>query len=255
MSDAREVVVVGGTSGIGEAIAHGFAALENHRVIAAGLLPEPISPAGAASNPVPATPGSGGSEVVPGRVSQLALDVRDAANVERFFAALERLDVLVNCAGIIRRDGAEFDEEGFTAVVDVNLAGTMRCARAARPLLAARGGCIVNTASMLTYFGSGAVPAYAASKGAIGQLTRSLAIAWAADGIRVNAIVPGWIGTELTRALEGDEVKSAAILARTPMGRWGTPEDLVGPTLFLASEAAAFVTGALLTVDGGYSAA
>lgn len=107
---------------------------------------------------------------------------------------------------------------------------------------------------MLTFQGSPFVPGYAASKGGIGQLTKSLAAAWAADGIRVNAIAPGWIETELTRPLVEDPVRSAPILARTPMGRWGRPEDLGGVVLFLASEAARFVTGAILPVDGGYLA-
>lgn len=172
-----------------------------------------------------------------------------------FFTDIGNIDVLVNCAGIIRRNHEEFGEEGFAAVVDINLAGTMRCCRSAHAALAAAGGCIVNTASMLSFFGSAAVPAYAASKGAIAQLTRSLAIAWAVDGIRVNAIAPGWISTKLTAELEADARRAGPILARTPMGRWGQPADLVGPVLFLASDAAAFMTGSIVPVDGGYSAA
>ena len=107
---------------------------------------------------------------------------------------------------------------------------------------------------MLSYFGGGLVPAYSASKGGIAQLTKSLAIAYAADGIRVNAIAPGWIATPLTQALQADPARSGPILARTPMGRWGTPADVAGPVLFLASPAAAFVTGIILPVDGGYLA-
>src|SRR5690606_16949684 len=128
------------------------------------------------------------------------LDVRDGAAVRRMIAGLDRLDVLVNCAGIIRR-GEELDPVVFETVVDVNLTGTMRACAAARPLLRQSRGAIVNLASMLSFFGGGLVPGYAASKGGIAQLTRSLAIAYAEDGIRVNAIAPGWIATPLTAAL------------------------------------------------------
>jgi NAD(P)-dependent dehydrogenase (short-subunit alcohol dehydrogenase family) len=161
----------------------------------------------------------------------------------------------VNGAGMIVRAGGEFEVETFQRVVEVNLTGAMRLATSCRPLLARRGGAIVNIASMLSFFGSGAAPAYSASKGGIAQLTKSLAIAWAADGIRVNAIAPGWIETALTGPLRDDPARSAAIVARTPLGRWGKPEDIGGAAVFLCSEAAAFVTGAVLPVDGGYAIA
>ena len=167
------------------------------------------------------------------------------------FGAVTQLDVLVNCAGVIRR-GEEHDPAVFASVLDINLNGTMRTCAAARPLLKARGGCIVNTASMLSFFGGGLVPAYSASKGGVAQLTKSLAIAYAADGIRVNALAPGWIATRLTGALQQDPTRSAAIVARTPLGRWGTAQDVAGAALFLASSWAAFVTGVVLPVDGGY---
>lgn len=232
----KTVIVTGGTSGIGKAIAEGFAAGNDAKVIVTGHeQPAEISR--------------------PQSVDIHLLDVRDAEAVASFFSAFEKIDVLVNCAGIIRRNGAEFSHQQFADVIDVNLNGTQRCCEAAFDALRRAGGCIINTASMLTYFGSATSPAYAASKGGIGQLTRSLALAWAEDGIRVNALAPGWITTSLTAPLEQDAERSAAILSRTPMKRWGRPEDLIGPALFLASPAAGFVTGAILPVDGGYSAA
>jgi NAD(P)-dependent dehydrogenase (short-subunit alcohol dehydrogenase family) len=144
--------------------------------------------------------------------------------------------------------------ETFQKVIDVNLTGTMRMCVAARVKLAAARGAIVNTASMLSFFGGPAVPAYTASKGGVAQLTKALAIAWAPEGIRVNAIAPGWIATEMTRGLVEDPSRSAAILGRTPMQRWGDPSDVGGVAVFLCSEAARFITGAILPVDGGYAA-
>ena len=183
----------------------------------------------------------------------IALDVRDPTGIASCFALLSRLDILVNCAGIIRR-GEEHDPSVFEDVIDVNLIGTMRLCAQARPLLAKTRGCIVNTASVLSFFGGGLVPGYSASKGGVAQLTKSLAIAYAAEGIRVNAIAPGWIATPLTQALQDDPARSEAIVARTPLGRWGAPDDVVGAAIFLCSPAAAFITGTILAVDGGYMA-
>ena len=179
--------------------------------------------------------------------------MRDAAAIAAWFGALQKLDILVNCAGIIRR-GDEHDPKVFADVVDVNLLGTMRLCAAARPFLARTQGCIVNTASILSYFGGALVPGYSASKGGVVQLTKSLAISYAADKIRVNAIAPGWIATPFTQPVQDDPARSQTIVSRTPLGRWGTPADVAGAAVFLCSPAASFITGAILAVDGGYLA-
>ena len=229
----RRVVVVGATSGIGQAIACAFASAGDS-VMATGATAIEVSAA---------------ADRMPG-IDLQQLDVRDNAAVQALITGRE-IDVLVNCAGVIRR-GVEHEPDAFAETVDINLNGTMRVCTAARAGLSERAGCIVNTASMLSFFGGGLVPGYSASKGGVAQLTKSLAIAYAANGIRVNAVAPGWIATPLTQALQDDPARSAPILARTPMGRWGTPDDVTGPVLFLASAAARFVTGVVLPVDGGY---
>lgn len=233
----RRVLVTGGTSGIGAAIAGGFLDA-GAAVTATGVGAAEIEAALA--------------DAALARADVRLLDVRDGGQVEALLASLDRLDVVVNCAGVIRR-GEELDPAVFAGVVDVNLTGTMRVCTAARPLLARSGGSIVNLASMLSFFGGGLVPGYAASKGGIAQLTKSLAIAYAPDRIRVNAVAPGWIETPLTAGLRGDPERSRAIVDRTALKRWGRPEDLVGGVLFLCSPPASFITGTVLTIDGGYS--
>ncbi|HUS04665.1 MAG TPA: SDR family oxidoreductase [Bryobacteraceae bacterium] len=215
----KHALITGGSTGIGSAIAAGFTQV-GVQVIAPDLA---------------------------------ALDVTSQPQVDQLIGSLENLDILINCAGIIVRD-EEYSMSTFQQVLDVNLRGTMRLCVAAKPLLARSRGCIVNTASLLSTFGGPRVPAYSASKGGVAQLTKSLAIAWAAEGIRVNAVAPGWIATAFTQALQDDPDRSEQILNRTPMRRWGRPEDIAAPVIFLCSSAASFITGAIIPVDGGYSA-
>lgn len=232
----KHVLVTGGTSGIGLGIARAFLA-GGAIVTATGVTLEEASAA---------------AREVPGLRTAL-LDVRNAAEIESLVASHPVLHHVVNCAGVIRR-GAEHDPEVFADVVDINLTGTMRICAAARAKLKDSKGTIVNTASVLSFFGGGLVPGYAASKGGVAQLTKSLAIAYAPDGIRVNAVAPGWIETPLTYALREDAARNGAILSRTPLGRWGKPEDIAGGVLFLSSPLAGFVTGTVLAIDGGYMA-
>jgi NAD(P)-dependent dehydrogenase (short-subunit alcohol dehydrogenase family) len=229
-------LVVGGTGGIGGAISRAFVA-DGCKVIATGVVQDELDAFHASS------------ETCDARL----LDVRNAQEVETLIGTLTHLDVLVNAAGMILRHGAEHEPDSFERVIDVNLNGMMRVCSACKPLLVASGGCVVNIASMLSFFGSGQAPAYSASKGGVAQLTKSLAIAWASQGVRVNAVAPGWIETTLTEPLVNDPVRRDAILNRTPLARWGKPEDVTGAVQFLCSPAAAFITGVVLPVDGGYS--
>ena len=234
--EGHQVLVTGGTSGIGAAVAMAFQS-EGASVTVTGATDAEVE---RVRREMP-------------DIDTEVLDVRDGEAVTQLIAGFTRLDHVINCAGVIRR-GEELDPVVFADVVDINLTGTMRVCAAARPLLARTAGTIVNTASMLSFFGGGLVPAYSASKGGVAQLTKSLAIAYAQDGIRVNAVAPGWIETALTAGIRSDPARNAAILSRTALKRWGKPGDLTGGYLYLSSPLASYVTGTVLVIDGGYLA-
>src|SRR5579884_4208643 len=187
-------------------------------------------------------------------------DFADRAALYNFIRGLHsdfpRIDILVNNAGsILRKPAADYPDEYWDQLIEVNLNAQFILARELGKLVIERGsGKIIFIASMLTFQGGITVPAYAASKGGIGQLTKALANEWAAKGVQVNAIAPGYITTDNTVALRSDPARGPAILSRIPAGRWGTPEDLQGAAVFLASSASDYVNGEILTVDGGWMA-
>lgn len=190
------------------------------------------------------TPNTPGIEA---RVMDVTRDDSIAAVVD----SLPRLDALVNCAG--HATPYEFEMDQFARTVEVNLIGTMRTSMAAHPLLRKQGGAIVNIGSMYSIFGSTIAPGYAASKGGVVALTRSFAASWAKDGIRCNAVAPGWIKTNMSRVMWEDPELADPISARTPMARWGDAQELGDVIGFLCSHESRFVTGVLIPVDGGYS--
>lgn len=232
----KTVLVTGGTSGIGAATSLAFKRA-GARVVACGFTPDEIAAARA-------NPDFAGIDV-------RALDVSDKAAVDALVGGLDALDVVVNSAGMILRD-AEHDPVMFDKVLDVNVSGGMRVSTAARPLLAKSKGAIVFIASVMTVFGGPKQPAYSASKGAVRNLTMSLAAAYAADGIRVNAVAPGWIVTNLSKGARDNPDRNAQIMSRIPMGRWADPSEIADPILFLCSDAARYMTGTVMLVDGGY---
>jgi len=243
----RVAVVTGGNGGIGLGMAKGLAAAGAAVAVAARDTKK-----GEAA--VAALTASGA------RTAFIALDVADEgscrAMIEEATARFGRLDILVNNAGTsIRKPPEGYTAAEWHTVLDTNLTGALFCSQAAHPAMKeAGGGKIINIGSMFSIFGSGYAAAYAASKGALVQLTKSWAAAWAKHNIQANAILPGWIDTELTRAARRHVPElHDRVLARTPAGRWGVPEDLAGIAVFLAAPASDFVTGAAIPVDGGFS--
>ncbi len=245
----RAALVTGGNGGIGLGIAEGLAR--------AGA-----SVAVAARDRTKTERAVEGLSKLGPDVMGLEIDVADEDSVADAVTAAAkrfgRLDVLVNNAGIaVRNQPQEYSADDWDQVQDINLKGTFLCARAAYPhMVESGGGSIVNIGSMTSIFGSDWVSSYSASKGGVVQLTRSLAIAWAGVGIRVNTILPGWIRTELTSGYwtnPDNEDRLSLINRRIPAGRWGEPADLAGLAVFLSSDAAAYVTGTAIPVDGGYS--
>lgn len=236
------MLVSGGTSGIGAGIARAFAE------------------AGAEVAITGTRPRASDYDADLSAFAYHRLQAEDAGQIEAVAAAQPALDVLVNNAGANLPGGrSEQLPEVFEQAVRINLFAAFRLASACRPLLADSaldgGASVVNLASMASFFGIPIVPGYGAAKAGIVQLTKTLAVAWARDGIRVNAVAPGLIETGMTALMRQHDALARPHLERTPMGRWGTPADVVGPVLFLASPAARFVTGQTLAVDGGYSVA
>jgi NAD(P)-dependent dehydrogenase (short-subunit alcohol dehydrogenase family) len=231
---SKVALITGGARGIGRAVADLLLA-RGWSVVATGATDEEVAASPPAEN-----------------LTLAQLDVTDQESVDRLASGLDRLDALVNCAGVNRRLD-EYNLAVFEQVIAVNLTGTMRMCMACHPLLKASGGTVVNIASMYTFFGAPLSPAYAASKGGVAQLTKSLAVRWADDGIRVNAVAPGWIETAMTQPLLQDTARVESILKRTPMKRWGKPEDVARVIALLLSDDTAFMTGTVVPVDGGYS--
>ena len=233
----QTALVTGGVSGIGAATSLAFKRA-GAAVIACGLTDAELAAARANSD-------FAGIDV-------RRLDVTDLAAVNALVGGLVSLDYVVNSAGIIQR-GAEHQPEVFDRVLDVNVSGGMRVATAARPLLARRKGAVVFVASIMAFFGGPVQPAYSSSKGAVCNLTMSLACAYAADGVRVNAVAPGWVMTDLSRGARENPERNAQINARIPLGRWAEPAEIADPILFLCSDAARYLTGTVMIVDGGYT--
>lgn len=244
----KVAIVTGGNGGIGLGMAEGLAAQGASIVIAARNQEK----SKAATEKLKTAYGV--------RVETIAFDAADPKSAEAMIASVKamfgRLDILINNSGInIRKQPETYTPAEWREVLSVNLDGAFYASQAAHGLMkASGGGKIINIGSMLSIFGQSFAAAYSASKGGIVQLTKSLAVAWAKDNIQVNAVLPGWIDTDLTRRARVDvQGLHDRVLARSPAARWGTPEDFRGIAAFLASPASDFVTGAAIAVDGGYS--
>jgi gluconate 5-dehydrogenase len=241
------VLISGGSRGIGRALAEGFARREA-RVIITGRDQATLEQT------------AGTLRATGTNVQSLVCDVTQPAAIDRLVAQVisdcRRIDTLINSAGVNRRKAATtVTEEDYDYVLDINLKGAFLLSQAVgRQMIQQRGGSQINIASLATERPLKHIGPYAMSKAGLGQMTRSLAMEWGPYGVRVNAIAPGFIVTDLTRKLWADQKMQAWVKANTPQGRLGQPEDLVGTALFLASPAAAFLTGQILYVDGGFSA-
>ncbi|MFZ9396362.1 MAG: SDR family NAD(P)-dependent oxidoreductase [Erythrobacter sp.] len=235
----RNVLVVGGSSGIGNGIAQAFRA-RGAEVLVTGTRSNPSG-----------YPAEDGCDLA--GLAYRKLDVTDRTAADALAADIAMLDVLVLCQGAVRYGRQEFAREGWDLVVDVNLNSVMDSARAFHPALAERGGSIIVVSSTGAFHAMIGNPAYAASKAGAASLVGSLAQAWAGEGIRVNGIAPGYVPTKMTRVTTESERRREAVISRIPLGRMGSPGDMAGAALFLASPLAAYVTGQTLIVDGGLS--
>lgn len=243
----RVAVVTGGNGGIGLGMAVGLARA-GAAVVVAGRQKEKNAAA------VKTVEAAGGKAI--GIVVDVAKESSCHALIEESAKQLGRVDILINNAGVaVRKQPEAYTLDDWRKVIDINLTGAFVCSQAAYPhMVKAGGGKIINTGSMLSIFGMPHAVAYGASKGGIVQMSKSLATAWAKNNIQVNAILPGWIDTDLTRSARVEvEGLNERVLARTPVKRWGAPEDFAGIAVFLASAASDFITGTAIPVDGGFS--